>query len=74
MARIAGITIEKDLRGHARYARIDMKKYGDRLKDFFNEVGVKVEPDIKLTSKLKKSIQQARNGESKELNPNNIWE
>ena len=27
MARIAGITIEKDKQGNARYARIDLKKY-----------------------------------------------
>ena len=27
MARIAGIKIEKDKQGNARYARIDLKKY-----------------------------------------------
>ena len=43
MARIAGITIEKDIRGNARYARIDLKKYGNLLNPFFKEVGIEVD-------------------------------
>jgi len=35
MAHIAGITIEKDKSGNARYARIDLKKYGKQLSAFF---------------------------------------
>ena len=35
MTRITGITIEKDKSGNARYARIDLKKYGKQLSAFF---------------------------------------
>jgi len=40
MARIAGITIEKDKQGNARYARIDLKKYGHLLNPIFKELGI----------------------------------
>ncbi|MDR0865130.1 MAG: hypothetical protein LBO74_09415 [Candidatus Symbiothrix sp.] len=43
MAQVTGITIERNKQGIARYARIDIKRYGDRLKDFFYENGVEVE-------------------------------
>ena len=72
MARIAGITIEKDIRGNARYARIDLKKYGNLLNPFFKEVGVEVD-SIKLTSKLKKSIEEAKNGNYVVGNSEKFW-
>jgi hypothetical protein len=39
----AGITIERNDRGEPVYARIDLKKYGDKLKDFFASNQVKLE-------------------------------
>ena len=38
MARTPGITIEKDTHGHARYARIDLRKHGNNelIEDFLD--------------------------------------
>lgn len=38
MARIAGIQIEKDVKGRPAYARINLKKHPDAL-EFLNNVG-----------------------------------
>lgn len=73
MENITGITIEKDLRGNARYARIDLRKYGAELKEFFKEKGIEIDK-VKLTPKLKRSIEQAKNGEYKEGNTDNFWQ
>ncbi|MDR0832762.1 MAG: hypothetical protein LBN93_00995 [Candidatus Symbiothrix sp.] len=43
MNQVAGITIERNTRGRARYARIDLNKYGERLMPFLREVGVTVD-------------------------------
>ncbi|MEI6753701.1 MAG: hypothetical protein WCK78_11090 [Paludibacter sp.] len=72
MARIAGITIEKDLRGHARYARIDLRKYGEDLRNFFQEKGVSID-EVKFTTKMKRSIKEAKTGQTKEGNINDFW-
>jgi hypothetical protein len=73
MARTSGIIIEKDVNGKARFARIDLRKYADELKKFFNDKGVVID-EIQLTSKMKRSINQAKKGEVKSGNPENIWE
>ena len=73
MARIAGITIEKDYKGRPRYARIDLRKYADDLKDFFKDKGIVIE-DMKLTAKLKQSINEAKSGNYTEGNINKFWE
>lgn len=39
MARIAGIQIEKDSKGNPAYARINLKKHGEALKPFLNQIG-----------------------------------
>ncbi|GHV21123.1 hypothetical protein FACS189428_1080 [Clostridia bacterium] len=46
MAQAAGIYIERNANGIPQYARIDIKKYGDQLKDFFNKNNVKVEESL----------------------------
>lgn len=77
MARIAGITIEKDVRGNARYARIDLKKYGEILNPFFKEMGIDTEVspyNKKFVAKIKKSEQQMKSGKVSRLDLNNIWE
>jgi hypothetical protein len=44
MARISGIQIEKDHRGRPAYIRISIKKHGEKLRPFLEEIGV-VEED-----------------------------
>jgi hypothetical protein len=76
MARIAGITIEKDKSGNARYARIDLKKYGKQLSAFFQELGIQDEVstyDPKFVAKIKRSEKQAEEGKVQRLDLNDIW-
>jgi len=61
MARVAGITIEKDMQGNARFARIDLRKYGNLLNPFFKEIGMDAEIstyDKKFVAKIKESENQ----------------
>ncbi|MFZ4726287.1 MAG: DUF2683 family protein [Paludibacter sp.] len=76
MARIAGITIEKDIHGNARYARIDLKKYGNLLNPFFKDLGIETETslyDKKFVEKIKKSEQQMKDDKVTQLDLNDIW-
>jgi hypothetical protein len=76
MARIAGITIEKDVRGNARYARIDLKKYGNLLSNFFKEVGIENEIsyyDPKFVAKIRKSEKEFAEGKGVTVDIHNLW-
>ena len=76
MARVAGITIEKDKQGNARYARIDLKKYGKLLNPFFKELGMEdeVSPyNSKFVEKIKRSEKQAEEGKVHRLDLKDIW-
>jgi len=46
MAQAAGIIIEHNAKGAPTFARIDLKKYGDKLKDFFYSEGISVEKHL----------------------------
>jgi hypothetical protein len=72
MAHIAGITIEKDTRGKARYARIDLRKFGKDLQEFFDNKGITID-EVKFTTKMKRSINEAKTGQTKEGNINDFW-
>jgi hypothetical protein len=67
MARIQGITIEKDTLGNARYARIDLHKYGDNelIEDFFDslEVESRKNDETITVEELKKYIQKREKAE-----------
>ena len=43
MAQAAGIIIEHNAKGAPTFARVDLKKYGDKLQDFFASEGVLIE-------------------------------
>lgn len=76
MANIAGIKIERDLHGNARYARIDLKKYGKQLSAFFKEVGIQEEItnyDPKFVAKIKRSEKQLQEGKVHRIDLNDIW-
>jgi hypothetical protein len=72
MAHIAGIIIEKDTRGKARYARIDLRKFGKDLQEFFDNKGITID-EVKFTTKMKRSINEAKTGQTKEGNINDFW-
>lgn len=71
MTKVAGITIEKNTKGVPRYVRIDLKKHADII-PFLEEKGVLSEPEVKFTTKMKRSIQEAKNGEVYERDLNDI--
>ena len=76
MARITGITIEKDKQGNARYARIDLKKYGYLLNPIFKELGIEdeVSPyDPKFVEKIKKSEKEFAEGKGIKIDIENLW-
>ena len=39
MARIAGIKIEKDIKGNPRYVRFDLRKHGEIIKPYLESIG-----------------------------------
>lgn len=45
MARISGITIEKDAHGNARYIRVDLRRYGKDLAPFLKKLGLENEKE-----------------------------
>ena len=76
MIHIAGITIEKDKQGNARYARIDLKKYGHLLNPIFKELGMDDEVSVydpKFVAKIKKSEKEFAEGKGTKIDIENLW-
>ncbi len=72
MAKVAGITIDKDLRGNARYARIDLRKYGEFLNPFLKQVGIETE----VSPYNKKFVKKILDGEKqvgKPIKLEDLW-
>jgi hypothetical protein len=51
MAQTAGVYIERNTQGVPCFARIDLKKYGEKLMPFFKEIGI--EDDLSPYNKEK---------------------
>ena len=73
MARVAGITIERTLKGRPKFVRIDLRKHADFI-PLLEERGVELDEPIKWTAKMKRSLAQAKNGEVYESNINKFLE
>jgi hypothetical protein len=61
----AGIAIERNSRGEPAFVRIDLKKHGDKLKDFFasNHVTLEEPPyDPEFVAKIRRAEQQVAEG------------
>jgi hypothetical protein len=68
MAQTVGIDIEHNVKGAPIFARIDLKKYGSELHDFFSTKGIEVEEspyNPEFIAKIKRSEQQIRDGKCK---------
>ena len=63
MATIAGITVERTLSGRPQFVRIDLRKHADFI-PLLEERGVEVNEPVKWTAKMKRSLAQAKNGET----------
>ncbi|MDR0413161.1 MAG: hypothetical protein LBH61_05105 [Dysgonamonadaceae bacterium] len=56
-----GIYIERNAKGMATFVRIDLKKYGEKLKDFFDMEGITIEGspyDPEFVAKIKRAEKQ----------------
>jgi hypothetical protein len=71
-----GIKIERDSNGIARYARIDLRKYGKALEPFFKKIGIDTEQppyNPEFVAKIKESEQQIIKGEYKVIKTEDLW-
>ena len=67
-----GITIEHNAKGIPTFARIDLKRYGEDLKDFFISKGVSVEKspyNPEFVAKIKRAEKQP----SVKVDVDNLW-
>jgi hypothetical protein len=62
MAQVAGIKIERSSKGCPQYVRIDLRKHADII-PLLEKKGVEMDEPIKWTAKMKRSFEQAKNGE-----------
>jgi len=73
MAQIAGIKVERTSAGVPRFVTIDILKHSDFI-PLLEKKGLEMEKPIKWTAKMKRSFQQAKNGEWKLGDINNFWD
>jgi hypothetical protein len=75
--KTAGIIIEHNAGGAPTFARIDLKRYGDKLKDFFEAEGVIIEKSSpynpEFVAKIKRGEEQIEKGNFHRLDPDNPW-
>ncbi|MDR1369264.1 MAG: hypothetical protein LBJ72_03910 [Dysgonamonadaceae bacterium] len=75
MAQTTGIQIENNAKGMPAFARIDLKKYGTELRDFFSSKGIEIEESTynpEFVAKIKRSEQQIEEGHFHRLDLDNI--
>jgi hypothetical protein len=66
MAQTAGIYIEHNAKGAPIFARIDLKKYGSELREFFYTKGIDVE-ESHYNPEFVAKIRRAEKQESKKI-------
>jgi hypothetical protein len=67
-----GIFIENNAKGVSTFARIDLKKYGGELKDFFSSKGIVIEKspyDPEFVAKILRAEKQP----STKVDIDNLW-
>ena len=67
-----GITIEHNAKGIPTFARIDLKKYGNELKDFFASKGLSVE-ESPYNPEFVAKIRRAEKQPSVKVDIDNLW-
>jgi hypothetical protein len=76
MAQTAGIQIEHNAKGMPAFARIDLKKYGIELHEFFSSKGIEIGEspyDPEFVAKIRRSEQQIEEGNFHRLDLDNLW-
>jgi hypothetical protein len=72
----AGIFIEHNTKGTPTFARIDLKKYGVELKEFFAAKGISIDESTynpEFVTKIKQSKEQILNGECRIIKTEDLW-
>ena len=62
MAQVAGIKLDRTSIGVPKYVTIDLRKHADII-PFLEGKGVEIDKPVKWTEKMKRSFDQAKNGE-----------
>ena len=62
MAQLAGITVERTMRGRPTFVRIDVRKHAN-LVPVLEEYGVEIKPSVQWSVKAKKAFTEAENKE-----------
>ena len=68
-----GITIKRNANGIPTFARIDLKKYGNELKDFFSSKGISVEKS-EYDPEFVKKIKSQESMPGVKIKSSEIWE
>ena len=71
-----GIQIQKDTKGVARYAKIDLRKYGEKLRPFFEEIGIdaQLSPyNEEFVAKIKQSEKEFAEGKGISIDIDDLW-
>ena len=70
-----GITIKHNAEGIPTFAHIDLRKYGEELKNFFITKGISVESPYnqEFVKKINRSEQQIKEGKFHTLDLDNLW-
>ncbi len=63
MTKIAGVKVERTVRGIPKYVRIDLKKHSDII-PFLKEKGLLSEPEEKYNPKFVEKIRKSESEES----------
>lgn len=63
MTKIAGVKVERTVRGIPKYVRIDLKKHADII-PFLKEKGLLSEPEEKYNPKFVEKIRKSESEES----------
>ena len=67
-----GIFIEHNAKGVPTFARIDLKKYGGELKEFFSKKGIAVEESL-YNSEFVKKIKSQEGLPSVKIKTEDLW-
>ena len=70
---VAGIKVERTSSGVPKFVTIDLRKHSDFI-PLLEEKGVELDEPIKWTAKMKRSFEQAKNGDYVEGNINKFWD
>ncbi|MDR0613700.1 MAG: hypothetical protein LBG45_09565 [Dysgonamonadaceae bacterium] len=76
MEQATGILIERNAQGIPSFARIDLKKYGDKLMPFFKDIGMEQEVSPyskKYVQMINQAEENIKAGKGKKIDIAGLW-